>query len=260
VTGAADRWSRRLADWAVPDEILAAAPETPWGFDVGLFSRVADRALADRGATFQRSAEALPEGGSVLDVGCGAGAASLRLAPPAALLVGVDESGDMLAEFARRAAERGADHIEVEGRWPDVADTVPVADVVVCQNVLYNVADLDPFVRQLHRHARRRVVVELTERHPLAWMNPYWSELHDVSRPDGPTADDALALAREAGLDAHAEQWHKPAIWEHEGDELVAFVRRRLCLPTSRDDAVRAAIERHPPPANRGVVTLWWDV
>ena len=36
--------------------------------------------------------EALPSGGTLLDVGCGGGAASLPLAPPAALLVGLDQS------------------------------------------------------------------------------------------------------------------------------------------------------------------------
>jgi hypothetical protein len=31
---AAQRWSEALATWAIPEEILAAAPQSPYGFDV----------------------------------------------------------------------------------------------------------------------------------------------------------------------------------------------------------------------------------
>ena len=36
-TGALERWREQLDGWAIPAEILAAAPESPWGFPVGLF-------------------------------------------------------------------------------------------------------------------------------------------------------------------------------------------------------------------------------
>ncbi|MDP9241458.1 MAG: SAM-dependent methyltransferase, partial [Actinomycetota bacterium] len=88
---AADQWRDELASWAIPDEILAAASESPWGFPVELF-RVADAVEPSMPDTpsRRRALEALPAGGSVLDVGCGGGAASLALAPPAGRLVGVD--------------------------------------------------------------------------------------------------------------------------------------------------------------------------
>ena len=58
--------------------------------------------------------------------------------------------------------------------------------------MLYNVANLEPFARSLAAVARGRVVFELTERHPLHWMNDLWLRFHDLERPDGPTAEDAL--------------------------------------------------------------------
>lgn len=258
--GSADeRWAAALQAWAIPEAILDAAPESPWGFDVGLFARIADHATALDGMSRRRALEALPRGGSVLDVGCGAGAGSVPLVPPAARLVGIDETPGMLAEFARRAEEAGAEHAEITGRWPDVADAAPVADLVVCHNVFYNVADLVPFVRALTGHARRRVVAELTAAHPLTWMNPYWRALHGLDRPEGPTAADAAAVVREAGFDVRVELWDKPATWEHRGEELVAFVRKRLCLPAERDDDIRALAARHQPPQMRRVATLWWE-
>ncbi len=43
---AAERWAEALAGWAIPEPILAAAPESPWGFPSDLFARRADAAAA----------------------------------------------------------------------------------------------------------------------------------------------------------------------------------------------------------------------
>src|SRR5436305_422520 len=71
---AAERWAQALAAWAIPPAILTAAPESPWGFPTQLFERRADTVPAEPTPSTQRALEALPEGGAVLDVGCGAGA------------------------------------------------------------------------------------------------------------------------------------------------------------------------------------------
>jgi len=171
---AARYWSEALGEWAIPPEILDGAPVPPWDFPPALFARTARRALADGSisASRRRASYALPDGGSVLDVGAGGGAASLPLAPPAGHVTAVDESREMLAVFAAVAERRGVPHRVVHGRWPEVASDVEAADVVVCHNVAYNIADLVPFVAALTSHARRRVVLELTATHPTAHLNP----------------------------------------------------------------------------------------
>ena len=190
-TRALERWREQLDGWAIPEEILAAAPESPWGFPVGLFRSRARRA-GSRPATPSNleAARFLPAGGSVLDVGAGGGAASLPLAGSAGRLVAVDESPAMVASFLAAAEAAGVPAEGVEGRWPEVAGRVGPADVVVCHHVLYNVADLAPFAHALTGHARRRVVAELTERHPLVGLGPLWRRFHDLERPTGPGADD----------------------------------------------------------------------
>jgi len=243
-TGALERWREQLDGWAIPSEILAAAPESPWGYPVGLFRSRARRA-GSRPATPSNleAARSMPEGGSVLDVGAGAGAGSLPLAGLASRLVAVDESPAMVASFLDAADAAGVPAEAVEGRWPEVAGRVGPADVVVCHHVLYNVADLAPFALALTGHARRRVVAELTDRHPLAGLRPLWRRFHDLDRPTGPGADDAVAALGAAGLEVDRQDWEQPDRFGFDDfDELVAFTRRRLCLPAARDPEVAEAL------------------
>ena len=242
--GALDRWREQLEAWAIPEEILAAAPESPWGFPVGLFRSRARR--AGSGPPTPSNLEEgrhLPPGGAVLDVGAGGGAASLPLAGVTGRLVGVDESPAMVASFLAAAEAAGVPAEGVEGRWPEVAGRLGPADVVVCHHVLYNVADLAPFAAALTGHARRRVVAELTDRHPLVNLAPLWRRFHDLERPDGPGAGDAVAALAEAGLEVDRQDWEHPQRFGFDDfDELVAFTRRRLCLPAGRDPEVAEAL------------------
>jgi SAM-dependent methyltransferase len=260
IPGSARHWREDLDSWAIPPEILAAAPETPWGCPTGLFARAAEEAVTSESAgpspSQRRALEALPEGGSILDVGAGGGAASLPLCPPGASVTAVDQSAAMLAAFAKLADQHGVPHTAVEGLWPDVADQVGPADVVVCHHVLYNVGSIVPFVTALTAHARRRVVVEITAVHPQSLLNSLWEHFHGVVRPTRPTAEGALAVLRDLGLAVSAEEFESPLRWAEGGRaEHVAFARRRLCLPAERDPEVEAEL---PAPRLQRHVTLWW--
>lgn len=276
---AAQRWRDALGEWAIPPEIRARAAASPWVLPVALFAGRARRQLAEpSGVSYQVALEALPEGGSVLDVGAGAGAASLALRERAGRITAVDADVRMLQELVE-LAQSGPDGVgwrtagaplvrTVLGSWPDVADSVPPADVVVCHHVLYNVADLPPFVAALSAHAYRRVVVELTPRHPASLLNPLWLDLHGLARPAGPTADDALEVIAGTGVTAHWWQWDRPITGDGTSyPELVDSTARRLCLGPERRADVDAALRRHGAGpehpylggATRDLVTIWWD-
>lgn len=259
----AERWAAALGEWAIPQGIVDQAPATPWHFSKDLFARRTEQALSDAnpaGPSRRRAGEALPDGGSVLDVGVGGGAASLPLVPPAALVVGVDQGADMLEAFALAADRCGVAHREVVGQWPAVAPEVEPADVVVCHHVLYNIADLVPFAAALTDHARRRVVVEMTWEHPTTNLNPLWLAIHGLVRPTEPTAEDAVAVLTEMGLEVTVEPfdglWHRD---DDDRDEWLAMSRRRLCVGPEHDPEIEALLEAEVAAPMRRCATLWWE-
>jgi SAM-dependent methyltransferase len=196
----------------------------------------------------------------VLDVGCGGGRSSLGLVPPATELIGVDERGAMLDEFVEAAARADVARRTVHGRWPDVAAITPVADLVVCHHVLFNVADVVPFLRALTDHARLAVVVEVPVRHPMSAWNAAFAHFWDLARPDGPTADDLVAVVRALGLDpevAHAPR-RTASRYSADPSHLVETARRRLCLTPDRDEELVAWLAQHPPAWPDDVVVLRW--
>jgi hypothetical protein len=255
----ADRhWADALDSWAIPQNILDAAPESPWGHPPSLFKRDPSHDHGDTPSR-RRALEALDDGDAILDVGVGAGASSLPLAPPAARIVGIDSSADMLRAFAEEADAAGVQHLEVHGSWPEVAPRVETADVVVCHHVFYNVRDLAPFIDALTDHARKRVVVELTDTHPQSALNELWLHFHNLERPSEPTAKDAAAVVEEMGLDPHIEMWDRPPRWgAADRSDVVAFVRKRLCLSADRDEEIDRLLGPRPVISPLGLATMWW--
>lgn len=265
---ALQRWRDALHGWAVPEEILAAAPESPWTLPVECLQERAAVTQLRTSPALARALEALPRDGTVLDVGVGPGAASLPLASYASQLIGVDRNEELLARFRTAATATPARVETVLGDWPAVAHRVPVADVVVCFHVLYNVADLAPFVAALSAHARQRVVVELPQCYPFAWMNDLWWHFHQLERPHGPSADDAAAALVELGVAYEREDWQQPR-WGgfRDREDAIAMVRRRLCLSPERDGEVAEALGDRltyrdggwsAMPDTTSSVALWW--
>ena len=263
-------WRGDLSAWAIPERITSAVAESPWVLPRQVFARRADRLTgAPGGVSYERAWEALAPSGTVLDVGSGAGAACLPLAPRATTVTAVDSDERMLAMLAERADGIGLGLRPVAGQWPAVAPQVPPADVVTCHHVIYNVPDVEPFLAALTSHARRRVVVEITTVHPLTALSPLWLRFHGLTRPARPTAADLLAILSEMGLKARHTEWSRPAEADYASfPELVDVTRRRLCLPPERAGEVEAAlldmgIVRERPgdlgSSGRDVVTIWWE-
>ena len=256
---AALRWAELLNGWGLPKAIIDQAPESPWGHEPRRFA--VDETL-DRDTTSARWAREVlpPVGGTVLDVGCGGGRSSLTLVPPASELIGVDRSGAMLDEFVEAASAAGIARRTVHGAWPDVADQTPVADVVVCHHVLYDVPDVVPFLLALSAHAYLAVVVEVPPRHPMsAWSPAFW-HFWQLERPEGPTHRDLVAVLDELGLQPEFTTSPRSALpaYAADPDVFLRMARRRLCLGADRDAELAAWLADHPVPWPDTVATIRW--
>lgn len=257
VTTAAQRWADDLAAWAIPRAILDQAATPPWIHPVAQF--IAPDGDIPDSPSHDAARTALPVDGVVLDVGCGGGRAAMALTPPAGHLIGVDHQQVMLDSFTDAATRRGVRAATYLGEWPDIADVVPLADVVVCHHVVYNVPALPEFLSALDAHARHRVVLELPTRHPLSWLNPLWEHFWDLERPMRPTADDVVAVARECGFTARIAEFDDVAQripLDPQAQAEAACIR--LCLPTSRAAEVAEAIAGLPAQPRR-LAAIWWD-
>lgn len=256
--GAADRWRQSVLDRAVPQSILDAAPEPQALLEPEMFRwRPEQDAQQPVRPSRRRALEALPEGGTVLDVGVGGGASSLGLAPKAGTIVGVDPHPGMLEQFEVSARECGVVPRPVLGSWPEVAVEVEPADVAVCHHAVYGVEQIEDFLLALTSHARRRVVLEVSEHPPLFGIHPLWRSFHGTERPDWLVADEAFAVLEELGLDVEREDVCLPLTKREVTAEFVAFVRRRLHVGPGRDPEIEQFL-RALPAQPHTVVALWW--
>ncbi len=255
----AQRWQSDLNRWDIPSEILDQAPVPPWIHPVQMFTVTEE--IPDS-VSHQQAREALGDGGSVLDVGCGGGRATFGLAPLVTSAVGVDHQQGMLDEYLAAARDRDVPVDAILGDWPAVAESTPGCDVVVCHHVAYNVPDIVPFLQTLHDHARRRVVIELPLHHPLSTFNDLWEHFWHLPRPQSPTAHDLVNIAEVMGFDVRRQVWTDPEFGNRAAmsiDERVAHARIRLCLDESRDDELAAVLAQQPPRPT-SIATIWWDV
>jgi SAM-dependent methyltransferase len=213
-----------------------------------------------RQLSHQRAREAMPAGGSVLDIGCGGGIGAFGITPPAAHVIGVDEQEEMLKLFENNAANYGATVETLLGQWPAVAEQTPVADVVTVHHVAFNVGDIVPFITALNTHARKRVVIAVPVIHPMSNMNEGWKHFWNVIRPTVPVAGDLINVLDEIGIRATIEYFEGEILLDKKVDGANGFIRRRLCLPEDRQPEIDSFIAENPLPERRKLAVIWWDI
>lgn len=253
-----DEWREALRLSAVPQSILDNAPEPEVSLEPERFRwKPEEDATQPVRPSRRRALEALPEGGSALDVGVGGGASSLGLVPRAGLIIGVDPMPGMLESFEASAAAAGVATRCVLGMWPEVAGEVEAADVAVCHHAMYRVAEIEGFVTAMTERARKRVVVELSAHSPLAALNPLWKIIHGIDRPNWEVADMAQGVLAAMGLDVQREDIVLPPRPQEVTPQVVAFSRRRLYVGPDRDEEIEDFLRAREAKEHR-VAALWW--
>jgi SAM-dependent methyltransferase len=252
-----EKWKSDLEAWSIPKEIIDKAPESPWIHPPSLFQIPK---LIDLTPSHQKAFEALPANGSILDIGCGGGIAAFAMGKKAGLVIGVDHQVEMLEMFSENAKERNIDSKVYEGFWPEIESKVEVADIAVAHHVVYNVQEIVPFIKAMNSHARKRVVIEMPQHHPLSNLSEAWKFFWNLDRPVNPTPQDFVNVLSELGINAHVQLWDGQLRQERNMDDAVRFTRIRLCLPASREAEVRQFLENYPPSEIRPLATVWWDL
>lgn len=246
MTPSARKWAEQLEAWALPEWLLTSAEESPYGWSQKVWKRRSEAAKLDEPPrTLQIVRDLLDGPSAILDVGVGRGRASLPLAVDGHRLHGVDESTEMLAGFSEDAMHAGVAVETTLGRWPDVADRVPAADITMAANVVYNVADIEPFIAAMVDHSRMAAVIELTDRHPWAHLTELYQTVHGIDRPPGPTAEELVELSRDlTGIEPVVHRWERPGqVWFESWDELTDHYGRRLVVPAVDRPSLRTVME-----------------
>ncbi len=118
--------------------------------------------------------------GSVLDVGCGAGALAVRLAGEGFRVTGLDVSAEALRLAKERSKAMGA---AVDWKV-GFAEHLPVpkksVDYITCCHTLEHVRDLSAAVREFHRVARKRIVVLVPKQGFKMYMDNYHTQFFDT--------------------------------------------------------------------------------
>ena len=250
-------WREKLESWAIPQEIIDQAPESPWIHPAALFQVPH---VIEMSPSHDKAFEALPDNGSLLDIGCGGGIAAFAMGKKAGRVIGIDHQHQMLEMFTENSQSRNIDSVVHEGFWPAISNEVEVADVVAAHHVVYNVLEIVPFISAMNSHARKRVVIEMPQHHPLSNLNVAWKHFWNLDRPNKPTPKDLLNVLREMGITARLELWEGQMRADRDLEQAVEFTRIRLCLPPSRDGEVRDFLIDHPQPETRELATIWWNV
>jgi SAM-dependent methyltransferase len=271
-TDAREAWRRHLESWALPDALLEGVEESPYGWDAHVFERI--RALdAESGRDSPTVAlvdDILGGGGSVLDIGAGAGRLSIPLALRGHRVTAVERDEDLARALGAGAERERVEVTRIVGSWPQVAGNAHLHDVTLSAHVVYDVTAIGPFVEAMQKTARRAVAIEMTARHPWTGLSRYYRALHGIERPSRPTVDDFAAVVEEVvGVTPERRWWvETPSLRFADVQELLAFYRRRLLVPPERSLEAAALLEPDVHrlddrwlilgAAEREVVALWW--
>lgn len=182
------------------------------------------------------------EGKRVLDLGCGAGNASVAFARAGAKVVAVDPSAEQL-EVARRAAEGAG--VKIEPQQAALAELAFVRadgiDVAYSAYALAEVADLDRVFRQVHRVLRPEAPFVFSLPHPAFTML-----IAGPGRIEAPT-DSPPVLSRRYHEDA-------PYVVNRGGDRVTDVPRTISAVFTSLARANFRVDQLLEPPAQRDLV------
>jgi 2-polyprenyl-3-methyl-5-hydroxy-6-metoxy-1,4-benzoquinol methylase len=175
---------------------------------------------------------------TVLDVGGGAGRYALPLALRCKHVSVVEPSPSMVMQLREAAKEAGMENVSaVEARWEEAE--VEQADLVLCANVVYGVAEIEPFLKKLDRSARERVVIVVFMDAPSSMLSPLWKAVHGEERIDLPALPQLLPVLWEMGIFPNLEMLAAPPRYSPNIDAAIAIARHMLHVEAGTEKGER---------------------
>lgn len=208
---------------------------------------------------------------TVLDVGGGGGRYALPFALKCREVTVVEPSPAMVSVLQASAKDAAIENVRiVEQGWEEAE--VEKHSVVFCANVLYGVADIEPFVRKLQDSASEIVAVVVYYDAPMSMMSPLWKAVHQEERISLPALPELLPVLWE--MEIHPNVNTLPGAVRPSAPTLeiaIQFARHFLYIePGSEKDqrleqAAREAAVQTPDggwtvraPLTRPQAVVWW--
>jgi SAM-dependent methyltransferase len=212
----------------------------------------------------------LQRGGTLLDVGAGAGRYCVPLARLAGRVTAVEPSQGMRDELKGAAAKAGVANIDfVMTTWE--AAPAQLHDVVLASHVLYAIEDIAPFVLKLDRCARRACYIAIRVDQLGTPMTDLWREVRGMEPPPEPAFPDLLNLLFALGIRPNSRLMTLDPLGRFSDlDDAVDFARRQLFLTTDdseRDERIRRFLadtlvpvgSRLTWPQPQQAAIVWWN-
>ena len=175
---------------------------------------------------------------TLLDVGGGAGRFALPLALRCQHVTVVEPAASMGEPLQRLAAEAGIANLTlIADRWEEAV--VEPVDVVLSAHVIYTIADIEPFVRKLLRHARTRVLMPTHMRPPMSRFDPFWPWIYGTEKKSPPGAAEFMQVLWEMDIYPQLEMFPPvPFRAFRSWERALETLRQRLFVaPDSAADA-----------------------
>lgn len=270
LTEAREAWRQALESWALPEALLSGVDDSPYAWPAHMYERMQRSDSGVASPVLSVVEDHLGDGGSVLDVGAGAGRLAIPLAARGYRVTAVERDEGMARTLEAESGRSGTDITRIIGSWPQVAGNAGRHDVVLSGHVVYDVPAIGPFIEAMNRAARRAVVIEMTPRHPWAGLKKYYRAIHGIDRPTRPTVDDFTRVVEEVvGVVPETRWWTVAQAFRFaDVPELLEFYRRRLLVPPARSLEAASILEPDIHQLDDGwlvlgepereVVGVWW--
>lgn len=200
---AIQRWKAMIqAEHAQSEKMRASLRTDDFWQDFAQMFRADPYRLAD--PLLKRLIAEVSSEDTLIDVGAGGGRMALPLALHCRQVMAVEPSPSMARVLEQQAQEHGISNITlVQAPWEEVE--VSPADVTLCCNVLYTIQEIEPFLRKLESHSRKRILIVLYNAPPQSQIYPLWQEIHGEKRIPLPSLPEMEEVLHELGITAQVE-------------------------------------------------------